>query len=78
MHSDDALAQADTAEAGSGAFSERADQAASTGVKGGSKAAEETSGNASEEGEGEQTKAEGSAQGARGAILRQKRDQRAD
>ena len=48
-----------------GAFSERADHAASAGVKGGSEAAEEASGNAGDEGEREQTKAEGSAQGAR-------------
>src|SRR5580658_9635607 len=68
LQSDDAFAQADTAEAGSGALAERADQTAAACVEGRSKAAQQAGGEAGEEGEGEQAKAEGSAQGAGGEV----------
>jgi hypothetical protein len=78
LHSDDTLAQADTAKSGSSALAERTNEAAATGVEGGSNATHKTSGYASEEGEGEQAKAEGAAQGVGREIARQECDEYAD
>ncbi len=49
LQRDDVFAQADTAEAGSGALAEQTDQAAAAGVEGGSKAAQKAGGEAGED-----------------------------
>ena len=78
LEGDDRLAQADAAEAGAAALAERVDQAVAAGAEGGSKATQEAGGYASEEGEGEQAKAERVAQGVGGELVGQERDEPAD
>ena len=62
LQGDDALAEADAAEAGAAALAERVDEVVAAGVEGGSEAAQEAGGEAGQEREGEQAQAEGGAE----------------